>query len=253
MLVRASLSGEHAAPADDGSARESHESRNNRVFTNLTAVTHLNQVIELHSSPEDRVLEPCPIDSAVCSYFTVVFDDNAPELKQLELTAVFIRNETESVCAYHCSRVNDDPPPDLATLVNRNVGMNHSIVADSALIAYDHSRVQRNPVADNRVRGAGAGGGLDVTGTVSIQGGFITDNQAATAPNVVSVQVGPVPVPYLANVRAEYRTVEYPYTFNGSEPPGSYFSYAALVKAGGNPLEAGNQLSLSVKPFEFSP
>ena len=114
MLVCAGLSGEHTPPADDSSARESHESRNDRVFTNLTAVTYLDQIIELHASPENRVLKPSAIDSAVRSYFTVVFDHNAPKLKQLELTAIVVRHKTKSVCTYHRSRVNDDTPPDLA-------------------------------------------------------------------------------------------------------------------------------------------
>jgi hypothetical protein len=69
----------------------------------------------------------------------------------------------------------------------------------------------------------------------------------------IGVAVGPVPVPFQANVPAEPLTVPFQYTFGGAEPPGTYFAYAGLAVAGGNPIDPAHQLSLDIQPFRFAP
>jgi hypothetical protein len=69
----------------------------------------------------------------------------------------------------------------------------------------------------------------------------------------IGVVVGPAPVPFQSNVPAEPLTVSFQYTFGGAEPAGTYFAYAGLTVAGGNPLAPVNQLSLDIQPFLFSP
>lgn len=74
-----------------------------------------------------------------------------------------------------------------------------------------------------------------------------------SAPGVISTVLGPSPTPFLANVTLAQTVVQFPYTFAGFEPAGTYFPYAGLTAAGSNPILPANQLSLGVQPFQFSP
>jgi len=74
------------------------------------------------------------------------------------------------------------------------------------------------------------------------------------SPGVISIAVGPSPVPFLANVTLNSKAVvPFSYTFIGFEPAGTYFAYAGLAVAGTNPFQPANQLSLGVQAFQFMP
>jgi hypothetical protein len=73
------------------------------------------------------------------------------------------------------------------------------------------------------------------------------------APNVISIVSGPSPHPLVTNVPLTSGTVSAVHLFNGTEPVGTYYTYAALVVAGSNPFVPTNQLALAVQPFQFSP
>lgn len=69
----------------------------------------------------------------------------------------------------------------------------------------------------------------------------------------IAFAFGPVPVPFAANVTLSSTVVPFSYTFTGTEPVGTYFTYAGLTVAGSDPLQPANQLSVSVQAFQFSP
>ncbi len=73
------------------------------------------------------------------------------------------------------------------------------------------------------------------------------------APGVISVMLGPAPVPFLANVTLTPTVVSFSHMFTGTEPVGTYFAYAGLAVAGSNPFLTSNQLSLGVQTFQFNP
>jgi hypothetical protein len=73
------------------------------------------------------------------------------------------------------------------------------------------------------------------------------------APGVLAVTVGSKPVPYRTNTTAAPLAIRFEYTFNGSELLGVYRTYAALIAAGKDPLNAVNQLSLDIQTFELVP
>ena len=73
------------------------------------------------------------------------------------------------------------------------------------------------------------------------------------SPGVISIALGPAPIPFRANVTLTQTVVPFSYTFGGSEPAGTYFTYAGLAVAGSNPFVPANQLSLGVQPFQFAP
>jgi hypothetical protein len=64
---------------------------------------------------------------------------------------------------------------------------------------------------------------------------------------------GPVLVPFASNVTLTQTVVPFPYTFTGGEAVGTYYTYAALVIAGGDPFLPANQLALSIQAFQFTP
>ncbi len=74
-----------------------------------------------------------------------------------------------------------------------------------------------------------------------------------SAPGVISIALGPAPVPFLAGVTLAPLAVAFSFTFAGTEPPGTYFTYAGLAVAGSNPFVPTNQLSLGIQAFQFTP
>jgi hypothetical protein len=72
-------------------------------------------------------------------------------------------------------------------------------------------------------------------------------------PDVTGVVIGPRPVPYRANATAAPLAVPFDRFFEGSEPLGVYYTYAALIAAGKDPLGPANQLSVDIRTFELVP
>lgn len=73
------------------------------------------------------------------------------------------------------------------------------------------------------------------------------------SPGVISIALGPSPIPFSANVTLTQAVVPFSYAFVGFEPVGTYFTYAGLVRAGSNPFEAVNQLGIGIQAFQFMP
>lgn len=72
------------------------------------------------------------------------------------------------------------------------------------------------------------------------------------SPGVISISLGPAPIPFQSNVLLVTTAVQFLYQFAGSETPGTYFTYAGLAVAGSNPFLAANQLSLAIQPFQLT-
>lgn len=69
----------------------------------------------------------------------------------------------------------------------------------------------------------------------------------------IAFAFGPVPVPFAEKVTLTPTVVPFSYTFTGTEPAGTYFTYAGVPVAGSDPLASANQLSLGVQAFQFTP
>lgn len=57
----------------------------------------------------------------------------------------------------------------------------------------------------------------------------------------------------LDNVPLAQAVVPFSYTFTGTGPAGTYFTYAGITVAGSNPLQPANQLSATIRAFQFTP
>ena len=74
------------------------------------------------------------------------------------------------------------------------------------------------------------------------------------SPGLISIALGPSPIPFLANFPlTQSLVVPFSHNFLGFEPAGLYLVYAGLVVAGTDPLQFENQLNLAVQLFEFTP
>lgn len=69
----------------------------------------------------------------------------------------------------------------------------------------------------------------------------------------IATVIGTSPVPYVRNALLTQTTVSVQYDFTGTEPAGTYTTYAAVTVAGTTPLVAANHLNLSVRAFQFIP
>ena len=69
-----------------------------------------------------------------------------------------------------------------------------------------------------------------------------------TGPGTTSISLGPSPIPFQSNVPLVPTIVQFSYQFEGSEPRGTYFTYARLTVAGSNPFLPANQISLTIEP-----
>jgi hypothetical protein len=72
-------------------------------------------------------------------------------------------------------------------------------------------------------------------------------------PGVLGVSFGSKPVPYRTNATAAPLAIRFERTFDGSEPLGVYYTYAALIAAGRDPMNPANQLSADIRTFELVP
>jgi hypothetical protein len=73
------------------------------------------------------------------------------------------------------------------------------------------------------------------------------------APGVISTTLGPSPMPFLANMTlSQALVVPFSYTFRGTEPVGTYVTYAGLVMAGSDPFLPAKELSPGVQAFQFT-
>ena len=100
--------------------------------------------------------------------------------------------------------------------------------------------------------------GATPTQVDSYLGGLLPDGMTfaslmQVSPGVISVALGPSPIPFSTNVTLTQAVVAFSYTFNGFEPVGTYVMYAALVIAGSNPFVPANHLSVAVQSFQFAP
>src|SRR5262245_59563837 len=95
----------------------------------------LYQVVELRPATDAREAEARAVHAAIRAYLDVVFDHDAAHLQELELAAIFIGSEAEAVGAEHHAAVNAASRADLRPVVNRDVGEDHRVVTDAAVVA----------------------------------------------------------------------------------------------------------------------
>src|SRR5262249_5773294 len=117
----------------------------------------------------------------------VVFDHYAAHLQKFDLAAILVGREAEAVRADHHAAVNAASRADLGLAVDRNVGEDHCIVADAAVVADDHARTQRHATAED---GIAADRHARMNRTIGADAGIFAQYQIVTdAARIVRLRV----------------------------------------------------------------
>src|SRR5579875_3295670 len=128
-----SLAGKNDVTAELGTSRQPHLSAEESVFTYVTAVSYLHEVIHLGPAAQARDPDASPIDAGVGLDFDVVLDHHRSWLNNLAVGAVGLTGEAKSIAAY-----------------DRAVLQNH-VIADLHVFAYHRVRVGENVQIGNDV------------------------------------------------------------------------------------------------------
>src|SRR5579875_2280438 len=126
------LAGKNDVTAELGTSRQPHLSAEESVFTYVTAVSYLHEVIHLGPAAQARDPDASPIDAGVGLDFDVVLDHHRSWLNNLAVGAVGLTGEAKSIAAY-----------------DRAVLQNH-VIADLHVFAYHRVRVGEKAVSNFR-------------------------------------------------------------------------------------------------------
>lgn len=134
------------------------------------------------------------------------------------------------------------PPPSQSTV---DLIFNGSLFHAGQTVTYQALIAPGFPPSPDRV---------DIYLGVLLPDGVTFASFVPTPSGLLTITFGPLPVPFQSNVvLTAAATVPFSYTFAGSEPIGTYFGYGGLVRAGTDPLQPSNRLSLTVETFGFAP
>jgi hypothetical protein len=111
------------------------------------AVSDGNQVAQLASLFNDGVAQSPSFDSAAGADFDIVLQDNNPYLRYFVVNSV-MACKAEAVLAYNGVGIYDYTVADFAAVINSNVRVYYTVVADVHSLADICSGINNAPVAD---------------------------------------------------------------------------------------------------------
>src|SRR5262245_8875654 len=129
---------------------------------NADIVAHLNQVVDLCALADDRVADCTAIDGRAGSYLDIVLNDNAPDLRHLEMP-IAAHHVSKAILTDLAARMNDDPiayqgighrriradralAPNPDSGANHGIGSNHAATADFGAGANHRARLDGHAV-----------------------------------------------------------------------------------------------------------
>jgi hypothetical protein len=124
--------------ADHGAPCHADAARHGRVLADAHVVADLNQVVELHAVLDDRVLQRTAVDASVGADLDVVADVHRPELLDLDPRAV-VRCQTEAVGADHHAGMEQAALADMAILADGHTRLEHGVGTDAGARSITHS------------------------------------------------------------------------------------------------------------------
>src|SRR3974377_873391 len=105
-------------------SRNSRLSNHQTVTADADIVTDLNQIVDLGTFADHGIAEGAAVDGGASPNLDVVLDDDAPDLRHLELTVC--APEAETILANLAPRMNDHAVPD-QRICNHRAGTNRAI------------------------------------------------------------------------------------------------------------------------------
>ena len=158
----AHLTGERAPFAHLRGAGDAHLCAQHGVALDFHVVSHLYQVVNLHTLVDDGGAHRSTIHAGVGAKLHVVLQHGDADLGNL-LVAVGRGGEAEAVGAYDAARVQDATVTNLTVVINGAVGIEDAIAAHLGIGAYGGVGVQLCAVAnDGIVAHGGKGSQIDI-------------------------------------------------------------------------------------------
>ena len=160
MSGKTCLSANHTPSTNLGAACQTYLSTHHCVLSNLTIVSHLNQVIQLHALVNGSLSHGAAVDTCIGTYLNVILDHYDTNLWNL-IVSLAIRCKTKTVGAYHATCVYCNIISNFASLVNGYVGVEQAFLAYLHAITNHGVGINLTAVADNSAI-ANHGKGSDV-------------------------------------------------------------------------------------------
>src|SRR5205814_3137161 len=149
MSADSSLPGQDCSVADRHRPGYSDLRHDQALFTDSNVVRDVNEVIDLGTVPDDRVIDAAAIDRAVGSDFHVVTDDAAADVRNL-LVCPGVEYVAKAVAADSRTRVHEDLLAKRGATVDRDRRPQPRAVTDGDPVANDAMRADHNVVSQHR-------------------------------------------------------------------------------------------------------
>ncbi len=91
-------------------------------------VAYLHQVVDLGALADHGIAYRTAVDGGTCADFHIVLDDDAPDLRDLEI-AFAVHHEAEAILPNLAAGMNDDPIADQG-IADRSAGADRAIASD---------------------------------------------------------------------------------------------------------------------------
>src|SRR5581483_11966975 len=132
MLPDAYLPAQHDILFNGNTSGKAGLSGNHDIFSDITVVSDVHQVVDLRSSSDASCIQRSTVDSRVRANLDVVFDFEASNLRKLLSTSsLFIDYIAEAIAAQHCPCMDNHPIPNSHVSVDGHIGIDVAVASES--------------------------------------------------------------------------------------------------------------------------
>ena len=149
MPGRTRLCHKHNGPTNPRSARKTRLSHNNRVFTDVTVVTDLHEIVDFGSPPNACETEAAPINGRVGTDFHVAFDQQSSQLGRADTRIFLVTDKTKSLPSQDRPGMHNHAIPKLGALSNNRTGVEFAILTDLNIRVDVNTRMQDRSGTDS--------------------------------------------------------------------------------------------------------
>ena len=148
MSGKSSLSANHTPGTNLGAACQSYLSTHHGVLANLAVVSHLNQVVQLHTLANGGLSHGAAVDTCVGTNLNVILDYYDTNLWNL-IVALGVRCKAKAVGTYHATCVYCNIISNLTSLIDGYMGVEQAFLAYLYAITNHGVGINLTAVADH--------------------------------------------------------------------------------------------------------
>src|SRR5450759_3366954 len=110
-------------------------------------MSDLNEIIQFNTFTDYCRSHCCPINSNIGSNLNMVFNDNIPQLRYLQVFAFRLGSKSESIAPYYCSGMNNTTFADKTIMINLYSWVDRTIFPQFSVVSYINMRIDRASIA----------------------------------------------------------------------------------------------------------